>query len=130
MAELKALCLGLKLALDHNLQPLDVETDSLEVLDLLSFPSPSYDKIVASCRSMLRSLGNPAVQHNFREANGAADILAEFGSSSTALSYVLLSPPEIVATQLKRDRDGVSTSRIISKASYNKLVSCVIICYA
>ncbi|KAF3673117.1 hypothetical protein FXO38_05788 [Capsicum annuum] len=73
--------------------------------------------------SMLRSLGNPAVQHNFRETNGAADILADFGSSSLVSSYVLLSPPYIVAAQLKRDRQEVSTTRIIFIACYNKLVS-------
>lgn len=43
-----------------------VETDSLEI--------PA------------RSLGSPTVQHNFREANGAADILTEFGSLTTSTS--------------------------------------------
>lgn len=123
MIELKVLCFGLQLALDHKLYPLDIETNSLEVLELLSFPSPPYDKIVALCRLMLRSLESPAVQHNFREANGAADILADFGSSSLVSSYVLLSPPYIVAAQLKRDRQEVSTTRIIFIACYNKLVS-------
>ncbi|KAF3616288.1 hypothetical protein FXO38_34622 [Capsicum annuum] len=125
MIELKVLCFGLQLALDHKLYPLDIETNSLEVLELLSFPSPPYDKIVALCRLMLRSLESPAVQHNFREANDAADILADFGSSTTSptSSSVLLSPLDIVAAQLKCDREGVPTTRIISKASHNKLVS-------
>lgn len=74
---------------------------------------------------MLRSLGSPSVQHNFHETNGAADTLFGFGSSitSTSSSPILLSPLDIVAAQLKQDREGAFTNRLISRSSYNKLVS-------
>ncbi|KAH0743314.1 hypothetical protein KY290_031307 [Solanum tuberosum] len=77
MTELEALHTGLELVLDNHTTSLEVEIDSIEVIDLFYYAHPNYQPIVESCRSLLRRLGNPVVRHNFRQGNRLADFLAK-----------------------------------------------------
>ncbi|KAF3675509.1 hypothetical protein FXO37_05838 [Capsicum annuum] len=67
-------------------------------------------------RSMLKSIGNPAVQHNFRKANKVADSLARASFSLSQFGEVvsLRSPSSSVAVHLQNDVDGVFCDRFVS----------------
>lgn len=79
MAELKALETDLQLALDLLMMPIEVETDPIEVIDLLQHTHLIYQSVVDSCRFLLSRLGNPILCHKFREGNKLADFLAKKG---------------------------------------------------
>ncbi|XP_047254678.1 uncharacterized protein LOC107848169 isoform X2 [Capsicum annuum] len=62
---------------------------------------------------MLRKMGNPVVQHNFREENIVADCLAKLGVNLNLPGTVisLRSPPLAVATHLADDVEGIVSTR-------------------
>ncbi|KAK4714100.1 hypothetical protein R3W88_020007 [Solanum pinnatisectum] len=123
ISEIEALLNGLQIAYAHNLLPLEVETDSLEILQLLGNSPPAYTSIIMSCRSMLKKLGNPTVRHNFREANMVADVLSKIGAKLTMTNqpYILLSPPDAVKDYLTADLGGVLSNKLILWSTLNKL---------
>ncbi|KAG5596570.1 hypothetical protein H5410_037802, partial [Solanum commersonii] len=63
-----------------NLHPIEVEIDSIEIIQLLEHNQPTYESITLSCRSLLKKLGNLVVRHN---TNKVADILAKQGTKLT-----------------------------------------------
>ncbi|KAG5588433.1 hypothetical protein H5410_048867 [Solanum commersonii] len=73
--------------------------------------------------SLLRKLLNPVVHHNFREGNYVADILAKQGFKLTSynMATILQSPPDIVQCQLTKDKNGVTSSRLVNPTTCNKL---------
>lgn len=77
MAELQALWLGLKIALDHTLIPLEINTDSELVIKMLKHGNFHYNSIIYEYRF---HLGSPAPGHSFREQNQVADLLAKEGA--------------------------------------------------
>ncbi|KAK4726506.1 hypothetical protein R3W88_031423 [Solanum pinnatisectum] len=115
MSEIEAFLAGLHIAFTHNLFPLEVETDSLEILQFLEDSPPTYSSIIMSCRSMLKKLGNPMVRHNFRQANMVADVLSKICAKLTMTNqpHILLSPPEAVKDYLKADLGGVLSNKLI-----------------
>lgn len=78
MVELDAL-----MVLYSKLIPIGIETSSVEVLQILQHPTSPYDNIVDLCRSLFRSLGNSAMQHNFCKTNRVVDGLFILGSKLT-----------------------------------------------
>ncbi|MCD7454077.1 hypothetical protein HAX54_023438 [Datura stramonium] len=75
-AKFEALEIGLHLALSFNFFPLEVETDSIEVLQNLDYPHLIFNSMVDSCRLLLKKLRNSPLRHSFQEANKVADFLA------------------------------------------------------
>ncbi|KAH0773137.1 hypothetical protein KY290_010274 [Solanum tuberosum] len=94
MSEIEAFLTGLHITFTHNLFPLEVGIDSLEILQFLEDSPPTYSSIIMSCRSMLKKLGNPTVRYNFRQANMVADVLSKIGAKLTMTNQpqILLSP--------------------------------------
>lgn len=77
--EFLTLIQGLEPAQTQSLRPLEVCIDSKEVINMLYNGNMLYDSILDECRLLIRSLGGPAVQHNFREQIRIADALGEKG---------------------------------------------------
>ncbi|PHT41176.1 putative acyl-activating enzyme 18, peroxisomal [Capsicum baccatum] len=75
-------------------------------------------------RSILKSMGNPVVQHNFREANKVADSLARASFSLSQFGEVisLQSPPSSVVVHLQNDVDGVVSDHFVSWSLFNNLL--------
>ncbi|KAF3631896.1 putative Cysteine/Histidine-rich C1 domain family protein [Capsicum annuum] len=111
LVELEALQEGLRMAILHNLSPMEIESDSTELRNLLHYPFPPYTDIVNACRSMLKSLGNPVVRHSFRQANRVADILSRLSSHRPRISTndFFLTPPDAVEAQLCQDWNRVGS---------------------
>ncbi|KAM3300934.1 hypothetical protein P3S67_015434 [Capsicum chacoense] len=89
----------LELVIEHNLRPLEINTDSKEVIIILQKGNLLYDPLINHCRSTLRSLGGPTVQHSFREQNRVADMMAEKGATLNFFdkTHVFVTPPLLYA---------------------------------
>lgn len=57
--------------------------DFVEIIHLLQQPMHPYTDLVTTCRKILINLGSPAVQHNFKQANGVPDRLSRLSSQLT-----------------------------------------------
>ncbi|OIT21644.1 putative ribonuclease h protein, partial [Nicotiana attenuata] len=78
--ELTTLLYGLRLSLQYGYYPLEINLDAKEVITLLHTNNPHYTNLVNDCRLLLRQLGDPIIQHIYREANMVADGLAKYGT--------------------------------------------------
>nr|XP_009763453.1 PREDICTED: uncharacterized protein LOC104215364 [Nicotiana sylvestris] len=78
-AELYALTHGLKLAYENNIAPLEVDVDAKDLILLLHSQNIDFSNLIADCRYYLGQLGNPVVEHAYREQNMIADQLAKAG---------------------------------------------------
>ncbi|KAM3263942.1 hypothetical protein P3L10_000936 [Capsicum annuum] len=79
--EILALRKGLQMVEDHNLIPVDINIDSMEMISLLSSGNPLYNAIIDNCRLKLNRLRNLGVFHCYKEQNGVADALTKWGAS-------------------------------------------------
>ncbi|OIT33372.1 hypothetical protein A4A49_52424 [Nicotiana attenuata] len=70
---------GLRLALNNNLVPHIVETDSQVMIQLLPSNNLAFSHMLMDWRQLMEKLGRPQVCHIFREANAAANKLACYG---------------------------------------------------
>ncbi|OIS96393.1 putative ribonuclease h protein, partial [Nicotiana attenuata] len=117
--EILALLHGVKLALSEKLFPLVIETDCLELLNLLKSNNCFYQNLIDDCRYLLRKANDPQLKHVFREANGVADLLAKNGCSldtfCTLQTYAVL--PVFVIHVLKRDSLGTMLPRLSSNCN-------------
>ncbi|XP_075111845.1 uncharacterized protein LOC142181990 [Nicotiana tabacum] len=124
-AELQALHGCLKLAHDKGLAPLENDSDSTDIIQLLQHNiSPAYTNIILKCRYLLKKLGNPVVWHNFREDNKVAHFLCKLGSKQQHLSSIttiLHSPPDTVKRVIQNDKNEASITRLVSSSICNTL---------
>lgn len=116
LMELIALKEGLHLAVLHNLKPLEVCVDSLEVINMLWNSNLLYDSILNACRSLLGSLESPPIHHTFREQNRVADKLAKQGSEKDLFDrlHIFVTPPAWVGVVFWEDFVGKTFSRSVS----------------
>ncbi|XP_019235623.1 PREDICTED: uncharacterized protein LOC109215953 [Nicotiana attenuata] len=85
-AELKALLKGLQLAEQNNLVPLDINTDSAEIIQMLITSNLTYDPIICECRSLICRMDRAVVKHTYREQNRVTDALAKEATKTTFLN--------------------------------------------
>ncbi|XP_075076706.1 uncharacterized protein LOC142163331 [Nicotiana tabacum] len=124
-AELLALETGLKVALQLQLQPLEIETDSTEVISLLDKEHQIFNHVISSCRWSMAQLGTPLLRHNFREANSVAHLLAKNSIKLQLMNKTIIhhAYTQLVEAALKDDADGRLYGRIISEQTCNRLAS-------
>lgn len=70
----------LKLAQENNLTPLEINIDSMEVINMLIQDNPLYTNILFECRYLIQTLGRAPMTHVFREQNRVADSLRKKGA--------------------------------------------------
>ncbi|XP_070015176.1 uncharacterized protein [Nicotiana sylvestris] len=123
-AELLALHAGVKPANDKELAPLEIETDSTDIIQLLEHNSfPAYTNTIIECKCLLKKLGNLVVRHNFHEGNKVAHFLSKLGSKQQPTSTINIfnSPPDPVKRTIQEDKNATSTTRLLSSSIFNKL---------
>ncbi|XP_019255539.1 PREDICTED: uncharacterized protein LOC109234131 [Nicotiana attenuata] len=123
-AELQALQSGLNLAYEKRLAPLEIDTDSTDIIKLLQHNiSPAITNFILECRYLLNKLGNPVIRHSFREGNKVAHFLCKWGSKHhlSSTTIILHSPPDAVKKAIQDDKNEVLTTRLISSSICNIL---------
>ncbi|XP_059294747.1 uncharacterized protein LOC132047768 [Lycium ferocissimum] len=113
LAELTAIMQGLRL--EHNLKPLEINTDSTEVIKMINEGHLPYSSIISYCRCLMRELGCPVVKHNYREQNKVADLLAKEGGKQQLSEGmdILAVPPMFVRQVFEADRVRIAFNRNI-----------------
>ncbi|WMV24833.1 hypothetical protein MTR67_018218 [Solanum verrucosum] len=92
--ELQAFHEGLMLAISKNLSVSEIETDAIDIINMLDQPPPLFSNLLSLCRSALRNLENPQIRYNFREGNKVAHKLATEGPKrATTYDMVFLMEP-------------------------------------
>ena len=80
--ELRALLDGLLMAIELDIQYLEIEMDSLVAIDLIldnKSTNVFLSSMVHDCRSLMDKFVRFSLRHVYREANGCADLLAKSG---------------------------------------------------
>ncbi|CAN1164628.1 Putative ribonuclease H protein At1g65750, partial [Linum perenne] len=109
-AELRGIVEGMKLAWSKGIRKLRIETDSKAAGDRHNKHASLLHQF-----SELRSRDwQVSVHHIFREANFAADYLANLGQSLQLGVHVLDSPDSVLADWLRFDLVGSCTTRLIN----------------
>ncbi len=99
-SELRAFKDGLLLAIDLEIPLLEIEMDSLVVVNLVNSNSNTnvfLSSIVVDCKCLLERFERFTLKHIYKEANGCVDILVKAGCDqqvdflcfTTASTYVL-----------------------------------------
>ncbi|KAF3682035.1 hypothetical protein FXO38_01458 [Capsicum annuum] len=117
--EFLALREGLKLVEQFNFLPIKINTDSTEVINMLTNDNLLYHVFLDECRSRLRSIGTPPVQHCYREQNQVADLLAKKGASNqiTSEPVILLVSPLFAWKAVWVDNVGTMFERNIPRCN-------------
>lgn len=89
--ELIALLHGLRLALQHGYLPVGINIDAKEVINLFHSDNPHYTNLLTYCRLLLKQLGNPLLQHVYREHNMVVDGLENYGTHLISMQQWLAS---------------------------------------
>ena len=80
VAEYKALIIGLKDVIDHNIKKVNVKGDSMRVIKQLNgefkVSSPSIKPLYNEVKLLISRIGNVTFEHVYREFNKRADGLA------------------------------------------------------
>ena len=117
VAELWGMYKGLQLAWDSGIRRLKVETDSLCVTQLVarsSVISNEYAPLVQAIKDYLKLDWHVSIAHIYREANFAADYMANLAISLPLGFIVYPNPPLGVRPLLSHDFYGVSYPRSVS----------------
>lgn len=83
LAELSALRAGLIIAKSLGIKKIVVELDAKVVVSLITNSSKTKKSInssVMDCKNLLQGFEEYIIQHNYREGNRVADVLAKMGS--------------------------------------------------
>ncbi|KAK4713627.1 hypothetical protein R3W88_019534 [Solanum pinnatisectum] len=87
LAEIRTLKQGLLMAINHNLKPLDINTDSSQLITYLNHHNYHYSNLTLECRSLMVKLGATTPTHIFREQNQLADKLSKEGNNYTTFGH-------------------------------------------
>lgn len=80
IAELLTLYYGLRLSIEHNYKNITIQTDSKELISCITKLVSANYNLILECMELIHQLGNPPIQHDFRERNRATDLLVWWGS--------------------------------------------------
>ncbi|XP_019259036.1 PREDICTED: uncharacterized protein LOC109237218 [Nicotiana attenuata] len=93
-AEIKALLEGLKTALDWGLFPLQIKTDSMEVILSIQQGNNLYANTINKCRLLMHQQKQVILQHEFRQGNKIAHQLAQMGiANARKKKRIFVDPP-------------------------------------
>lgn len=116
-AELCAVLHGLGIAWNGGHKKVLVSIDSEVVVNMLVKEIPTnspYVHIVRECKAfMVRQEWEVVVEHCYREANGAADWLANLGVNLDQKLLILESIPSELREILREDLSGVARPRMV-----------------
>ncbi|KAK6803725.1 hypothetical protein RDI58_001509 [Solanum bulbocastanum] len=125
LTELLALMQGLKIAKDNHLMPLEISTDSIEVINFINNGHESYSFIICECRSLMQLLGDTKLSHTYREQNKVVDLLAKEGAKKQLFerTRTLQVPPMFVNEAVWADILGTTYLREVLTQNSNLIAT-------
>ena len=114
MAELCALCDGLLLCLQFNIQAIIIKLDARAIVDAFNHQSNSNTiifSIMDDCRQLVTQIPQLSFRHVFREANRSVDCLASLGPNLESEFVLFSSPPVDLISILEADCRGMYFNR-------------------
>lgn len=78
--ELQALRKGLKIVIQHQISPLEVDVDAQEIINMFENGNLKYDNLLCECKCLMDKLGGVEQKQVFREQNQVTDTLAKEGA--------------------------------------------------
>ncbi|CAN1787537.1 Putative ribonuclease H protein At1g65750 [Linum perenne] len=115
-AELKAIVEGLKIAWSLGIKKVAIQTDSSAAVSILNkrvCEQHQHAALVAEFHELRSREWELSLSHVYREANCAADYLANFGHSFSVGMYLFQTPDASLAHWLRYDLIGVALPRVI-----------------
>ncbi|WMV42449.1 hypothetical protein MTR67_035834, partial [Solanum verrucosum] len=92
-AELQAMRRGVALAVEYRLSPLEINSNSLEAIKMLTKNNLIYNDLIVECRFLMTKLEVTKAEHVFREQNRVAD-----KPSKEGVKNVLFDEPNFLTT--------------------------------
>nr|XP_016446718.1 PREDICTED: uncharacterized protein LOC107771788 [Nicotiana tabacum] len=110
-AELQALWHALQIIIKENIFPVEVKTDTTEVIRFLYEDYPTYNDLIHECRWLMDKAtqqGKITMNHSFREGNMVAHQLAKEAlmSHNYNKTCYFVSPPIFAMDAYCKDQDG------------------------
>ncbi|KAK6941530.1 Ribonuclease H domain [Dillenia turbinata] len=105
---------GLQLAIKNGLNDVELEVDSLVVLNLLKDDRNSdhpLSAFIRCCQSLMVAVNVVEFHHTFRDGNRCADLLASLGHDCSPGLLEFHSPPSPLCSLLRDDARGVKVFR-------------------
>ncbi|OIT23588.1 hypothetical protein A4A49_64042, partial [Nicotiana attenuata] len=89
-----------------KLYPLKVETDATQVIVYINNGYITYDSIINTCMWSISRMGMIVTQHNFRQDNEVAHLLAKHATMLSSIIKLcrLVIPPPYVMTRMLVDK--------------------------
>ncbi|CAN1725502.1 Putative ribonuclease H protein At1g65750, partial [Linum perenne] len=115
-AELRGIVVGMKLAWDKRIRKLRIQIDSKAAADMLLEPGSRNNKhanLLHQFSELISREWSISIHHIYREANFAADYLANLGQSLPLGVHVLDVPNSVLADWFRFDLVGSCTPRLI-----------------
>lgn len=105
-AEMRSILTGLTLLHQVNVKHIMIETDSMEAVNIIQHPIPSYHPLLTvrnRCMKVMIGFEESQAQHVYREANQAAHLMATLAKTVNPGLHVFYDPPEQLCNTLVRD---------------------------
>ncbi|CAN1758205.1 Putative ribonuclease H protein At1g65750 [Linum perenne] len=115
-AELKAIIEGMRMAWDLGVDRLHIQTDSITAVStFLSTADPTHQHflLLLEYQELISRSWQVRITHVFREANQAADYMANLGHSFDFGTYFFDSPDPSLCNWLRYDQVGVALPRFV-----------------
>ncbi|XP_055805642.1 uncharacterized protein LOC129874384 [Solanum dulcamara] len=118
-----ALFHDLRIAQQHNIQPLEIEIDSQAVIRLLCNPHTHASHLLPDCKWLLHQLNDPPLWNRYRENNGVANRLDKEATTNNFLKRdcCVGRATGFCQLSLQNDQKGISRIRNISAFSSNHI---------
>ncbi|CAN1824587.1 Putative ribonuclease H protein At1g65750 [Linum perenne] len=116
-AEMRGIVDGMGIAWDKGVRKLGIQSDSASEIKLLtdaSWNNHQHLSLVRQFQEMLTWNWEVSIEHIYREANKAADFLANSGHDLDLGITVFLSPCNELLNWLRYDLVGVSLLRLVN----------------
>ncbi|XP_019244371.1 PREDICTED: uncharacterized protein LOC109224240 [Nicotiana attenuata] len=116
--DLQALRECLQLIMQHNLLPVEIETDASEIINMIANDHPTYTKLIYECRWLMkqtRRKGKVVLRHSFRQGNSVAHALAKMALKQSNLNNITLlaNLPEPAIHQYQQDLEHFSSMKFV-----------------
>ncbi|KAH0642508.1 hypothetical protein KY289_033482 [Solanum tuberosum] len=111
--KVRALRQGVLMAIEYKLNPIDINTDSMELINMFEHDNHLFTNLIYEYRLLMEKLGAAMPTHIFREKNKVADMLSKEGLKCSTFRdpTFLIVPPMFANSAVWTGISGTMYSR-------------------